>query len=363
MRLLLSCLFLLPLIGAVWFDFCSDIKYNQGRNKLEGKMKKLRDLLQSLVQKIAIRFLKTKETVAVFKESKYFFILKKTGWVVLFLVIVVQFVAAVLIYGYKSEIQPVKIAARIIPFPIAVVNTSFVTYNDYIHEKSYVHHFYSSTDQEGINYEEIDKQILEQLVENKIISAEAVKYKASVSKAEVDTALNTVIEQNGGKDKVEKVLNDLYGLNLKDFRKLIKTQLLREKINNKAIARVEARHILIRVDKSAAEDKVNESKTKIDGILKEIKDGLDFAEAAKKYSEDVGSAEQGGKLEPFAAGEMVKEFSDVAFKTKVGETADPIRSDFGWHIIKVEGKTGAIEKTFTDWIGEIKKRSLVLRFI
>ena len=139
--------------------------------------------------------------------------------------------------------------------------------------------------------------------------------------------------------------------------------MLRDKLDQDLIARVTASHILVRVDKNAPEDQVAAAKAKIDGYLAEIKGGVDFAEQATKHSEDVGSAESGGALEPFAAGEMVKEFSDVAFSTKVGEISEPVRTDFGWHIIKVEAKKGTIEKTFGDWLDDIKKKSLIIKFI
>jgi foldase protein PrsA len=182
-----------------------------------------------------------------------------------------------------------------------------------------------------------------------------------VDKKDVDSTINAIVEQNGGKEKVEKVLQELYGLTLKEFTELVKIQLLRDKLNETSIVKIGARHILIRVDKEATPDVVAAAKTKIDGILTEIKGGLDFAEAAKKYSEDTGSAEQGGLLDPFSKGDMVDEFSDQAFKTKIGEISDPVRSEFGWHIIKVESKNGKIEDKFTDWMDSIKAKSFIIK--
>jgi len=87
---------------------------------------------------------------------------------------------------------------------------------------------------------------------------------------------------------------------------------------------VRARHILV------------DSEAKAKELLKEAKAGKDFAELASKNS--IGpSAQRGGDLGYFTAGEMVKPFSDVAFKLKKGEVAsEPVKTQFGWHIIKVE---------------------------
>lgn len=305
-----------------------------------------------------------------FCASKSKFITSKIKWqklalpavVVFVLLAITEIVFAVMIYGFRIDNKATQMAAKIIPFPIAVVNWDFITYDDYINERNYIHHFYSATKQEEVDFKEIDSQIIDQLVENKIIKFRALRDGIKVEKKDIDSTINAIVEQNGGKEKVEKVLQELYGLTLKDFTKLVKTQLLRDKLNEKSIAKIEAKHILIRVDKDATQDKVDAAKVKIDGILTEIKGGLDFAEAAKKYSEDIGSAEQGGKLEPFAKGDMVDEFSDEAFKTKVGEISVPVRSEFGWHIIKVESKTGKIEEKFTDWMDGIKAKSLIIKF-
>ncbi len=303
-------------------------------------------------------------------SSKSKFITSKINWRKLSLPIVIIFIAiaiveavfAVMVYGFKIDNKATQIAAKIIPLPIAVVNYDFITYNDYLNERNYIHHFYDATKQEEVNFKEIDSQIIDQLIENKIIKFRAMNDGIKVDKKDVDSTINAIVEQNGGKEKVEKVLQELYGLTLKEFTKLVKIQLLRDKLNETSIAKIQAKHILIRVDKDANQETVDAAKTKIEGILTEIKAGLDFAEAAKKYSEDTGSAEQGGTLEPFAKGDMVDEFSEEAFKTKVGEISSSVRSEFGWHIIKVESKTGSIEEKFTDWMEGIKAKSLILKF-
>ena len=129
------------------------------------------------------------------------------------------------------------------------------------------------------------------------------------------------------------------------------------------ILKVKVSHILIRVDKDATADKVDAAKAKIDDLKKQIDNGADFAEVAKKSSEDTGSADQGGSLDAFTQGEMVQEFADAAFATPVGKISDPVRTEFGWHIIKVENKTGKINKSFNDWLDGIKSKSLIIKFI
>jgi peptidyl-prolyl cis-trans isomerase D len=98
---------------------------------------------------------------------------------------------------------------------------------------------------------------------------------------------------------------------------------------------VEARHILIKVDSEADEQTVTKTRQKAEEILKQSRSGKDFAELAKKHSEGP-TAPNGGHLGSFRKEAMVKPFSDQAFSMKAGDISDPVRTRFGWHIIKVE---------------------------
>jgi parvulin-like peptidyl-prolyl isomerase len=83
--------------------------------------------------------------------------------------------------------------------------------------------------------------------------------------------------------------------------------------------------------------KDEDAKARIADIKKQLDAGGDFEALAKAESMDPGSKKDGGKLPRFGRGEMVPEFEKVAFAMKVGETSDPVKTDFGYHIIKVEG--------------------------
>ncbi len=105
-----------------------------------------------------------------------------------------------------------------------------------------------------------------------------------------------------------------------------------------ATPEVKARHILVSVDENAPEEKVAAAKKKIEDIKKELDKGADFAELAKKYSDDKSNADNGGDLGWFGKGVMVKEFEDAAFALDIGKVSDPVRTRYGFHLIKVEDK-------------------------
>jgi len=101
-------------------------------------------------------------------------------------------------------------------------------------------------------------------------------------------------------------------------------------------ARRHVRHILIQVPKDASKEQVEKAKEKLESIRQRVVSGdATFAAMAKQYSDDAGSADKGGDLGFIRRGDMVKPFEQAAFSLKEGTVSQPVRTDFGWHLIKV----------------------------
>jgi peptidyl-prolyl cis-trans isomerase C len=115
----------------------------------------------------------------------------------------------------------------------------------------------------------------------------------------------------------------------------------------KEYEQVKARHILIAPKGSPAaqagkkELTDDEAKAKAEDIRKQIVGGASFDDLAKKESDDVGSGARGGDLGSFGHGQMVPEFEEAAFKAKVGDVTPVVKTQFGYHIIKVEAHDSA----------------------
>ncbi len=107
---------------------------------------------------------------------------------------------------------------------------------------------------------------------------------------------------------------------------------------------VEARHILIKLDPRADEEADLAAKAKAESVAEMAKEGQDFAELAKTYSEGP-TKDDGGYLSKFRQSQMVKPFADKAFSMAAGEISDPVKTRFGWHVIKVESVDEASTKT------------------
>src|ERR1022692_1913892 len=124
---------------------------------------------------------------------------------------------------------------------------------------------------------------------------------------------------------------------------------------------VKVAHILIKTPlpaPGAKEDEkgIADARAKAEGILKELKAGGDFAQLAEKYSDDPGSAKNGGELGFIGRGRTVPEFEKAAFSLGKGQTSDLVKSSYGFHIIRVEDKQEAHLKTLAEVKSEIEEK-------
>ena len=124
---------------------------------------------------------------------------------------------------------------------------------------------------------------------------------------------------------------------------------------------VKVAHILIKTPLPAAgakedEKAVADARAKAEDVLKQVKAGGDFAKLAEKYSDDPGSAKQGGELGWIGRGRTVPEFEKAAFSLGKGQTSDLVKSSYGFHIIRVEDKQAAHLKTLAEVKSEIEEK-------
>jgi peptidyl-prolyl cis-trans isomerase D len=124
---------------------------------------------------------------------------------------------------------------------------------------------------------------------------------------------------------------------------------------------VKVSHILIKTPlpaPGAKEDEkgIADARAKAEDVLKQVKAGGDFAKLAEKYSDDPGSAKNGGELGWIGRGRTVPEFEKAAFSLGKGQTSDLVKSSYGFHIIHVEDKQDAHLKTLAEVKGEIEEK-------
>lgn len=203
---------------------------------------------------------------------------------------------------------------------------------------------------------------LENLITYELVNQEAQKQGVTISDADIDTELAQLKKSMGSEEAFNQALTQ-YNMTIEDLhadlqqqaqlRKLLgsKVSITDEDISsyyeqNKASfateEQVRASHILVKTKEEA------------DAIVKQLKEGADFATVAKEKSLDTGSATNGGDLDYFGKGVMDPAFEQSAFSLKVGEISEPVKSSFGYHIIKVADHKQASNPTLEDKKAEIK---------
>jgi len=207
---------------------------------------------------------------------------------------------------------------------------------------------------------------LDSLINYKIIDLELKKNNLEVTDEEIQEELKKVKEQTGGEETFNQMLA-YYSYTEADFkndikyntgiRKLLeptieitedemKKYFEENKANYDQAEQVRASHILV-----ADEATAKEVKAKLEA-------GEDFAKLAKEYSTDTGTKENGGDLGYFTKSDMVEEFSNAAFALEVNAISGPVKSKYGYHIIKVVDKKAAVEATYEDSKDEVKEAIL-----
>ncbi|WP_438313659.1 foldase protein PrsA [Sporosarcina sp. FA9] len=207
------------------------------------------------------------------------------------------------------------------------------------------------------------EKALAALIDEKVIALEVKKKKVKISDKEIDKELETYIENAGSQEAFKATLeqNGITEAQLKEnivqylsIRKLIEPRIdiTDEEIKayfdeNKAQLdqpeSVEASHILVEDEATAKE------------VAQKIADGEDFAALAKEYSTDASNADKGGELGFFPRGKMVPEFDEAVFSMKLDTISEPIKTDFGYHIIKLTDKKEAKEAVLEDHKEDIKE--------
>ncbi|MDQ0272871.1 peptidylprolyl isomerase [Cytobacillus purgationiresistens] len=203
---------------------------------------------------------------------------------------------------------------------------------------------------------------LDTLITDKIVLQEMKKEKVKISDDEIADEMVNYMDAYGGEDEFKEVIKDS-GVEISTIEQNIMIYLGTKKLiepridikeediqsyfdENKAsfaqAEEIEASHILLEDEDTAKE------------VLKKLKDDGDFAKLAKEYSTDTATNEKGGELGFFSKGEMAEEFEKTAFDMEIDEISDPVKTDYGYHIIKVTNKKEAAEAKLDDVKEEIK---------
>ena len=205
------------------------------------------------------------------------------------------------------------------------------------------------------------KRVLDTMIDEKLVDNELRELKVSISDKEVDGAVDEVKKSYNLTDEQLQQAVAREGYTDDEYREQMRKQIGRYKLISEKVRKnvkvsdadvqseydrmtrsegedyeVHVRHILIAVPRSASAAQVDQARRKAAAVAVEAREpGVNFADLAKKRSEGSSSSD-GGDLGFFKRGTMVPEFERVAFNLKTGEVSEPVRTQFGWHVLKLE---------------------------
>lgn len=262
--------------------------------------------------------------------------------------------------------------AKTFSLPAAKVDGRKVLYSDYVTDRETLRKFYEQN--KGNTAEATEQQISDQaltrLLINEVIKKLADQYSVAVEPSDLEAEKSTLISQFENEAAAEEELQKQYGWKLSTYmERIVKPYLLEGKVQ-KAFAvstddfgkpyeenEVKARHILFPVVDETKEKDVLKQAEK---ILARAKQGEDFGELAKQYTVE-SEREAGGDLGWFGSGVMVPEFEQAALALETGEISEPIKTTYGYHIIKVEEKRSvrSFNKLMADILPKVNVRMYI----
>ncbi|MEK7594119.1 MAG: peptidylprolyl isomerase [Patescibacteria group bacterium] len=276
---------------------------------------------------------------------------------ILIAVLVVFFVyCGLALYKFNSTSGFVYDVTRIVPFPVGKVGNTWVSYEAYLFELRRNMHYYQTQQQANFSTKDgktqldrLSKQALAKVTQDAYVKQLAAKNGVSVNDQAVKTQLLLVKNQNrlGGNDRVfREVLNEFWGWNESDFRRELRQQLL-------------AQAVVAKLDTA--------TNAKAEATLNQLKGGADFAAMAKAYSQDPGTAPNGGQYPnalTVGAREIPPVVTNAVFTLKPTQISSILNSGYSLEIVKViDAAAGSVHaahiqfnfKPLNSYVGPLQK--------
>ena len=254
---------------------------------------------------------------------------------------------------------------QLLDYVVAVVDNEIILYSDVVEAvKMY------RMQETGQEPEDLPNRVLDDMIDTRVVLAYARRDSVRISAEQVNGAVRAIIDQYTERVGSEEALEQLVtnsGMTMRDWNRLLRRQkeeeLLQRRLEEDRFGevrvtglevaryyethydsipsnpvRLDLSHIMI----SARPDPqiVAAMNARIDEIRRRIADGEDFGDMARRFSEDLNSARNGGDLGFFARGTFMADFEEAAFALEPGEISPAVETDVGLHIIKLEERRG-----------------------
>lgn len=285
------------------------------------------------------------------------------------LIIVVGYIvlvgALIYIFGINNKIT--KLSAKLIPYPVVIIKTTnFVSVSELNDNLASIKKFYESQDfskiglrvdfstEDGKKRLKIrERQLINKMVEDKIIEILARQKGVKITKEIIDQEIGRKMEEYGDAQSIENKLTNLYGWTMEDLKKkIVKADLYKEELEK-----------IFQLQNNSND----ELRDKINKANEELTSGKDFSEVVRNYSEGP-SAQNGGEIGWISQDQLIPVLAGEIFNIDKGKRSGILESELGYHIVEMEDKKIENEnelvrirqifvrkKTFSDWLGENMK--------
>jgi peptidyl-prolyl cis-trans isomerase SurA len=225
-----------------------------------------------------------------------------------------------------------------------------------------------------------DSMILESLITEKIIEKEVQETGVIVRDEDIDRYVDGIKERNRITDEQLAEALEKQGLTLEQYRRQVREELQRQQLINREIrgkvnvtpeeieryynahlddyalaGGLHVAHIVFVLNREASSQEIARATEEAEDVTARIRDGADFAEMARLYSQDA-SASSGGELGWFSEGELYESLENVVVRLNVGEVAGPVRSPIGVHILKLLERRDTSHRDIEEVREEIKEK-------
>lgn len=285
------------------------------------------------------------------KVAKFIVPKWKLAWKTIVLALLAIYVIGAVVFGirlYKQKkFEKIDlVASYVYPFPVANSGRAII-YDKQLQQ--WVAASKTFALKNGVDVPpDLAQKIVKELADYQLSSQEGNAMGVRLSSKDINEKFELSIQGIGTKEQAIDYIKQMYGLSLNQFKHMITPMIMSEKVREDEFVGVVVRHILIKDEKKAND------------VLTKVKAGENFEELAKQNSEDESSKDQGGLL---AGGEpvyrdsgLVKEFEDAMMKLKKGETSELVKTEFGFHIIRIDDRQGTVDQSFTDWLDGLRKK-------
>jgi len=278
---------------------------------------------------------KSMEAEPVVEETKKEKKSHKSMWKILVLSIISTIIVLFLalgagIYVFDMKQPAIKKIAKLLYLPVGFYDQQPILLSDYWGDIDTLNYFYGNQVAQGVYKEmpadsEIKTIVWDRLLNMEIVNSLAKKYNLSVSKEEIDSEIDKLVTEAGTKEKLADNLYEFYQWDIDTFStKVIGPYLLEQKVWQQ-------------ISSDPVYDQA--AQTEAQEVLSRLRENPEkFSEIAKEVSDDPGSKDQGGDLGYFNLGVMIPEFEQAALALEVGQISELVKTQFGYHIIKLDDK-------------------------